>query len=329
MTRDHPLIDATGEPSGGRRRNPVLDADFPDPSVLAEPVDGWWYAYASQHTTVERWCHVQVARSRDLHEWELLGEALERPSWSRDQWECAWAPHVVARDGRFVMYYSAMPDDRSGMWLGAAVADRPEGPFRDVGEPLVRDRGYVAIDPMAFRDPADGRWWLYWGGDYAPIRAAELAPDGLSLAPGASAVDLVAPDPARPYERLVEGAFVVARDGGYVLLYSGDVFGGETPRYAVLVARGPTPLGPFTRLADARPNPSRSSAILEASDRWLGPGHCSVVTDADGADWLAYHAVDVDDPWQRGERFVRRKFCLDQLIWTDGWPSIAGGLPGN
>ena len=106
------------------------------------------------------------------------------------------------------------------------------------------------------------------------------------------------------------------------------MFGGETPSYAVLVARGPTPIGPFSRLADVRPNAARSSAILEASARWGAPGHCSVVT-GDGTDWLAYHAVDADDPWQRGERFVRRKFCLDPITWVDGWPAVAGGRPAD
>lgn len=300
---------------------PALDTDFPDPSVLAEPVDGWWYAYATQHTTEERWCHVQVARSRDLAAWEHLGEALERPAWSRTQWECAWAPHVVAHDGRFLMYYSAMPDDRSGMWLSVAATDRPEGPFRDVA-PLVRDTGYVAIDPMVFRDPGSGRWLLYWGGDYAPIRAVELFVDGLSVAPDAKPVDILAPFPGRRYERLVEGPIVVLRDGWYVLLYSGDVFGGDEPDYAVLAARSRSPLGPFERLGDVRRLPDRSSAILESSVDRLALGHCSVVTGQDGVDRIAYHAIDPDDRWNRGVRFVRRKFYLDRLLWHDGWPVV-------
>ena len=49
-----------------RYRNPVIDTDFPDPSILAAPVDGWWWAHSTQHTTIERWAHVPVARSRDL-----------------------------------------------------------------------------------------------------------------------------------------------------------------------------------------------------------------------------------------------------------------------
>jgi hypothetical protein len=46
-----------------RYRNPVIDTDFPDPSILAAPVDGWWWAHSTQHTTIERWAHVPVARS--------------------------------------------------------------------------------------------------------------------------------------------------------------------------------------------------------------------------------------------------------------------------
>lgn len=220
------------------------------------------------------------------------------------------------------MYYSAMPDDRSGMWLSVAVADRPDGPFLDVGEPLVRDHGYVAIDPMAFRDPASDRWYLYWGGDYAPLRVVELADDGMAIAPDAIVVDALAPAPDRPYERLVEGPFMVARDGWYVLLYSGDVFGGDEPNYAVLAARSRSPLGPFERLGDVREVPGRSSTILESTECRLAPGHCSVFTGPDGVDRIAYHAIDPHDRWNRGERFVRRKFYLDRLSWHDGWPLV-------
>ena len=47
-----------------RYRNPVIDTDFPDPSILAAPVDGWWWAHSTQHTTIERWAHVPVAGPR-------------------------------------------------------------------------------------------------------------------------------------------------------------------------------------------------------------------------------------------------------------------------
>lgn len=310
-------------------RNPVIDTDFPDPSILAAPVDGWWWAYATQHTTSERWAHVQVARSRDLVAWEVLGDALpDRPSWSRDQPECGWAPHVVAAGGRSLMYYAAMRDSRAGMCLGIAVAETPAGPFVDTGEPLVCGDGYVAIDAMRFDDPVSGRAYLYWGSDRRPIFVQELAPGGLAFAEGSTPVPVLQPDAACPFEKLVEGPFLVLRAGWYVLFYSGDDFGGDSPHYAVMVARSRSPLGPFEKRAAALA--AGDSVILEENTHFLAPGHNSVLTDADGDDWIVYHAIDAARPWNPGVRAVRRPMLYDRLAWVDGWPCVVGdGTPST
>jgi arabinan endo-1,5-alpha-L-arabinosidase len=284
--------------------------------------DGGYYAYASQHTTVERWARVQVARSEDLIEWEVLGEGMpERPAWSQDTWECAWAPHVVRQGSRYVMFFSAMPDDRTGMWLGVALADDPAGPFRDTGEPLVRTPGFAAIDPMAFEDQPSGRWFLYWGGDRQPIRTQELAPDLTAFVAASQPKAVLEPDPSMPYETVIEGAFLVLREGRYVLFYSGDRFGGEEPRYAVMAARAETPDGPFERLRKGE----RGRLVLSGNDRWLAPGHNSVITDGGGADWIVYHAIDPQNRWNPGVRFVRRPMLIDPIEWVDGWPVVNAG----
>jgi arabinan endo-1,5-alpha-L-arabinosidase len=309
-------------------RNPVIDTDFPDPTILAAPVDGFWWAYSTQHTTVERWAHVPVARSRDLVHWEVVGDALpHKPEWGTSQWECAWAPHVVAADGRYLMYYAAMRDSREGMCIGVAVAERPEGPFLDTDAPLVCGDGFVAIDAMRFDDPASGRSYLYWGGDYRPICVRELAPDGLRMAEGSQAVEVLAPNPAAPYERLVEGPYVLLRGPWYVLFYSGDDFGGDPPHYAVMAARSRSPLGPFERLGTVRG--TGASVILEENAAFLAPGHNSILTDAAGTDWIVYHAIDPRKRWNPGVRFVRRPMLYDRLEWVDGWPRVAGGTPST
>ena len=54
--------------------NPILDADFPDPTVIRAP-DGYYYAYATQSLQDGAWTNIQVARSRDLIHWNSLGDA--------------------------------------------------------------------------------------------------------------------------------------------------------------------------------------------------------------------------------------------------------------
>ncbi|MBV8688007.1 MAG: family 43 glycosylhydrolase [Alphaproteobacteria bacterium] len=305
---------------------PAIDADFPDPAVL-KARDGFYYVYATQGEREGRMVNIQVARSRDLARWETLADALPvKPSWA-SRTQDFWAPHPVEAAGRYYLYYSAKPDAaladaERGLCLAVATADRPEGPFTDSGRPLQCGPGFVNIDPMAYDDPATGRRLLYWGSGFGPIKVRALAPDRLSFAPGSVAADLVAPGEA-PYQRLVEGAWVVRRADWYYLFFSGDNCCGKDAHYAVMVARSRRATGPFQTLAAATGAPS--SAILEANARWIAPGHNSVVTDARGRDWLVYHAVDSRRPRSKPGDGAnsRRVMLLGRIAWRNGWPHVA------
>lgn len=61
---------------GATYLNPILNVDFPDPTVMRD-TDGSFYVYGTCHTysngTLVR---IQVAQSTDLVNWSYLGEAL-------------------------------------------------------------------------------------------------------------------------------------------------------------------------------------------------------------------------------------------------------------
>jgi arabinan endo-1,5-alpha-L-arabinosidase len=320
-----------GRPEPGETySNPVLDADFPDPTVLRAS-DGLYYAYATQGERDGATINIQVARSRDLVAWERLGDALPRkPSWASTTQDF-WAPHVSEHGGRFYLYYSAKPDEAvrdttRGLCLAVATSSRPEGPFVDSGRPLQCGSGFVNIDPMAFDDPATGKRLLYWGSGFGPIKVRELATDRVSFAPGSQAVDLVHPvktDDSTNYQRLVEGAWVTFRAPYYYLFYSGDNCCGPRAHYAVMVARSRSAIGPYETLAEATGAPS--SVILERRGVWVAPGHNSVVRDARGDDWIVYHAVDSRRPRARSTDDVntRRVMLVDRLYYVDGWPRVS------
>ena len=117
-----------------------------------------------------------------------------------------------------------------------------------MGHPLQCGKEFINIDPMAFDDPVSGKHLLYWGSGFAPIKVQELSRDRMSFAPGSVHRDLVWPAPSRnSFPALVEGAWVVHRDGRYYLFYSGDNCCGAKANYAVMVARSNSPLGPFER----------------------------------------------------------------------------------
>jgi arabinan endo-1,5-alpha-L-arabinosidase len=309
--------------------NPIFDFDFPDPAILQAP-DGWYYAYATQGITPEfKYENIQLARSRDLVHWQRLPDALpEKPLWAKYTWDF-WAPQVVYHDGLYYMYYSAEPDKGSGLCLAVATAKQPAGPFTDKGEPLKCGPGFSNIDPFAFDDPQSGRRYLYWGSNSTPIRVQELAEDRLNFQPDTVPLSVLIPERGRPYEDLLEGAWVTYREGFYYLFTSGDACCGEGAHYAVMVARSTSPTGTFAKLGDTKG--SKSSVILEANAAWTAPGHNAIFTDAGGQDWIFYHAINAKEPGHNDvvpdDDYYPRVLLMDRIMYVNGWPEIAGGSP--
>ena len=307
--------------------NPVLDADFPDPTVIKAP-DGFYYGYATQTQRAGKWINIQLARSSDLVHWQYLGDALPaKPGWAATTQDF-WAPHVLRDGARYIMYFSAKPDtsdERHGLCLGVATANSPLGPFVDMGRPLRCGSGFVNIDPMAFDDPVSRKRLLYWGSGFEPIKVQELGRDRMSFAPGSAPKDLVWPSPNKSgFPVLVEGSWLVRHGGYYYLFYSGDNCCGPKADYAVMVARSRTATGPFETLEQATGKPH--SIILEKRGPWIAPGHNSVVTDGAGQDWIVYHAVDIRHPREKpsDELNTRRVMLIDRIRWVNGWPVIDG-----
>ena len=314
-------------PDTTRYRNAVLDVDFPDPAIV-RAADGTFHAYATQTVRGGALLNIQVAESRDLVRWALLGDALpQRPAWATRVWNF-WAPHVVRDDARdrYVMYYSAHHDALDGKCIGVATSPTARGPFTDVGAPLVCAADGFNIDAMALDDPVSGRRFLYWGSsDRQPLVVRELSEDRVSFAEGSVAQPVLAPGQDREYSRLVEAPWVIYRAPWYYLFYSGDDCCGTPPHYAVLVARARDPLGPFERLGAV--NGTGRSEMLAGTGYWRAPGHNAVVTDDAGQDWIVYHAVDPARPTQDEVAFVRRPMLIDRIVYRDGWPTVEGGQP--
>ena len=317
-------------PLAGSYTNPVLDADFPDPAVIL--ADGYYYAYATQTLRDGHWVNIQVARSADLVHWEHLGDALpEKPSWAKETQDF-WAPFVLRDGDRYLMYYSATPDlchePERGHCLAVATSKSPAGPFVDMGMPLLLGIGFEYIDPMVFHDTVSDKCYLYWGSGFQPIKVQELAEDRMSFAPESEPTNLIGPNPVKgAFPRLVEAAWVIRHEDHYYLFYSGDNCCGPDAEYGVMVARSESAIGPFQTLEEAKGVPH--SLMLFKSERWLAPGHNSIVEDKGGQHWIVYHAIDVDCPRQRQEDEInsRRILLIDRIEWKDGWPHV--GTPSQ
>jgi arabinoxylan arabinofuranohydrolase len=99
--------------------------------------------------------------TEDMVNWTYLGTQVTTAtfSWAR-QGQRAWASQGVERDGKWY-WYVCCNIATGGDALAVAVADDPQGPWRDaIGKPLTEGFGF--IDPTVFIDD-DGRAYLFWG----------------------------------------------------------------------------------------------------------------------------------------------------------------------
>lgn len=205
--------------------NPLLPADVPDPCLV--PVDdGFLLVGTSFFDDVED--KFPLFHTTDLRRFEPRGHVFPRgraPRWAVGQF---WAPEIHRAAGGWTCTYTAR-DTTGRLCIGVARAERADGPYHDLGGPLLRDPRVGLIDAHRFVDD-DGRAYLFWkvdGNDLrpqepTPILVQEIGPDGVSLVGerrGASAItnDL-------PWEaHVVEGPWAVRRGEHVYLFYSGCV----------------------------------------------------------------------------------------------------------
>lgn len=316
--------------------NPVLDCTCADPTLLDDRErSGWFYAYSTQSSICKcavsedsplagvkkKTMNLPVYRSKNLVDWELVGDGFPegRPKWVEKS--RLWAPDISYIDGKYILHYAL------GVWAsltksacGVAVADSPEGPFKDLGATVTfqKYKRRNSIDPDLFCDD-DGRVWLYWGSLGGGIQAIEMTTDGLEVKPG-----------AKPSKRLsalnTEGAYMHKHNGKYYLFASaGKCCEGQKSTYRVVVARSDSPLGPF-KGPDGKSFKNmhyQTTAIRADGIEFAGPGHNSgIVTDDAGQDWILFHCYDARSNW------ASRRLFLGRVDWDeDGWPVISEGKP--
>ena len=146
-------------------RNPIVQTCFTTDPAPLNVGDSVLYVFTGHDEDnadffwMQEW---RVYSTRDMVNWTDLGSplALESFSWADDR---AWAAQTIERNGKFYWYICAHSKLSGGMAIGVAVADRPEGPYRDVlGRPLYDNGSWDHIDPTVWIDET-GQAWLAWG----------------------------------------------------------------------------------------------------------------------------------------------------------------------
>jgi len=309
-------------------RNPIWPGYFADPFVLRWGDD--YFAYGTGEALVAAAelapRAFEVLRSRDLVAWKSLGGAL--PVAREGERDVFWAPAVAAWNGHFLLYYSRAPAGSDEQHrLHVAIAERPEGPFAEAGRVLPESEGF-SIDAHPFRDPRDGRCYLFFAKDFFDERAGTglaVVPldKGLLRAAGPSRAVLRANHDWQIYQlerahygrtwpawHTVEGPCVVAHEGRYYCFYSGGSW--QTHDYGVSYAVAEHPLGPWSHAPETGP-----VVLRERAGEVPGPGHNSHVVGPDGrTEFLVYHAWDAAR--------TTRRMCLDRLVWMPEGPRCLG-----
>jgi GH43 family beta-xylosidase len=308
-------------------QNPIWPGYFADPFILKWR--GEYFAYGTgeklERNDDGEMRAFKILRSSDLVHWRPAGAALV-PN-AAELTHSFWAPEVAGHEETFYLYYSSAPagqDERHRLQL--ATADHPLGPFRQQGPVLPETEGF-SIDASPFRDPRDGRWYLFFAKDFFDQRTGT----GLAVVPLTADLRHAA-EPSRAvaranadwqiYERnrslygrewpawhTVEGPCVVTHDNRYYCFYSGGNW--QTHEYGVSYVVADHPLGPWHHAPEPGP-----IVLQQKAGEVLGPGHNSYVIAPGGQELLVYHAWDPSR--------TARRMCLDPLVWTADGPRCRG-----
>ena len=164
-TRQAPGAGTTYAASDERSGNPLFEGWYADPEGVVFGDEYWifptWSAPYDEQTFLDAFS------SKDLVRWTKHPRIVSTNEirWIR---RAMWAPAAIHANGKYYLFFSGndiQNNDETG-GIGVAVADRPEGPYRDaLGRPLI-DRivhGAQPIDQFVFRDD-DGEYYMYYGG---------------------------------------------------------------------------------------------------------------------------------------------------------------------
>ena len=286
--------------------NPVIPGDHPDPSIIRVGKDYWATCTSSAWGPMFPLLH-----SRDLVNWEQTGAVLpHRPDWATGDF---WAPEISEFHGKFFVYFVARQHDGC-LAVAVATADKPGGPYTDHGPMVAQPDG--SIDPAPVID-TNGVRYLVWKedgnsqGKPTPIWLQRLSDDGTKLIEQPH--ELIRNDPSSWEGGLVEGPFILRRNGWFYLFYSGNGCCGAGCNYSLGVARARSLFGPWEK--------DPINPILSDNQTWKCPGHGSIVEDEKGRYFFLYHAYPVT-----GGIFTGREAMLDEVMFgPNDWPTINQG----
>jgi beta-xylosidase len=273
---------ALAAPPPGYSGNPVFPGWYADPEAAIFGDQYWIYPTTSLAYSEQ--VGFDAFSSPDLVHWTKHADVLDMKAitWAK---KALWAPALVEKDGKYYFFFAAndIQNDKEIGGIGVAVADKPEGPFKDlIGKPLVGafHNGAQPIDQFVFHDD-DGTYYMIYGG-WKHANIVKLKPDFTGVEPMADGTVFKEITPSPEY---VEGPLMFKRNGRYYFMWSEGGWGG--PNYSVAYAIGDSPTGPFKNMG----------TILKQDPKVAtGAGHHSVFHVAKDDSWyIVYHRHPLGD----------------------------------
>jgi beta-xylosidase len=273
--------------------NPIIQGWYADPEGAV--LKNKYWIYPTYSDVYEKQVFFDAFSSPDLVNWTKHSTILDtqRVKWAR---RAMWAPAIVEKDKKYFLFFSAndVHEGETG-GIGVAVANKPEGPFKDyLGKPLINEikNGAQPIDQFVFQDK-DGQYYIIYGG-WKHCNIARLKNDftGLLPFPDGTIYKEITP------ENYVEGPFMFLKDGRYYFMWSEGGWGG--PDYSVAYAIADSPLGPFKRVGKIL---QQDAAVA------TGAGHHSVIHIPEKNKWfIVYHRRPLSETAAN-----HRVVCIDEM----------------
>ncbi len=281
---------AYGQKTSG---NPIAEGDYADPEGVVFGKTYWIYPTWSDR--YENQLHFDCFSSKDLVKWTKHERIIDQSSisWLR---MALWAPAAVEKDGKYYLFFGGNDVHQGEIGgIGVAVADKPQGPFKDLlGKPLINDivNGAQPIDQFIFQDK-DGTYYMYYGG-WGHCNIVKLADDFKSIVPFPDGTMYKEVTP----KNYVEGPFMFIRDGKYYFMWSEGGWGG--PHYKVAYAVSDSPFGPFER---------KGVILQQDPEVATGAGHHSVIHNPKSDKYyIVYHRRPLGS-----NKRDNRVTCIDEM----------------
>ncbi|MEX6686206.1 glycoside hydrolase family 43 protein [Danxiaibacter flavus] len=283
----------TSNTSGKTSGNPVFPGWYADPEGAVFNKTYWIYpTYSARY---EEQVFFDAFSSPDLINWTKHPRILDTAAvkWAK---KAMWAPAIVEKGGKYYFFFGANDVHEGEIGgIGVAVADKPEGPYKDLlGKPLIGEihNGAQPIDQFVFKDK-DGQYYMIYGG-WSHCNIAKLKDDFTGFVPFEDGTTFRSITP----EGYVEGPFMFMKDNKYYFMWSEGGWTG--PNYSVAYAIADSPMGPFKRIG---------KILQQDPNVATGAGHHSVIHLAKENKWyIVYHRRPLGET--NGNHRVT---CIDEM----------------